>query len=247
MDHTANSGCSSTPASYDRLKRVAGAALVLLVSLVLNDPRQPAPLAVSALVVTALILGKVAVCGVRWLMRESDVHFPQRSVPPRAMVAKLVPWIGFGAALPAALIVTLLMLIGHRPPQMMGYVLHLLLLSLVPTVAACLALTPFARNQSEVDGLATERDRGVFPIAIGLMIYVVGAFALGHIPPHGFSLWLLIKHLVGTMVGAFLPTHWPQHVIAVAVSCEVLRLWFGCTACVAPGADAGGGADGTAS
>lgn len=247
MGNTATSTCNSTPTSYQRLKRVAGAALVLLVSMVLNDPRQPAPLAMAALVVTALLLGKVAMCGVHWLMRESDVRFPAGTVPPRSIAGKLVPWIGFGAALPAAVTVTLLMLIGHRPPLMMGYVLHLLLLSLVPTVAACLALMPFARNQSAVDGLATDRDRGVFPIATALMLYVVVGFVMGQIPPHGFSLWLLIKLLVGTIGGAFLPTHWPQHVIAVAVSCEVLRLWFSCTACVAPGADAGGAEDATGS
>lgn len=235
MEDQSNGKCCTAPIQA-RLKLAAGAFLVLLVSWVLNDPRQPGPLAMAALAVTLLILGKSACCGLRWLIRESDVRFaPDAKVSPKAMAIKLVPWIGFGAAIPAALLVTVLFLVGHRPPQMMGYFVHLLLMSFLPTVVVCLTLLPYARTEAASSPLFSDRDRGVFAIAATLMLYVTGSFVLMHLNPIHHGLWFTIKHLVFLVVGSFMPSQLPHHVIAVAVACQVLRLWFGCTSCVTPG------------
>ena len=245
MEDQATGKCCSTP-FQPRLKLAAGAFLVLLVSWVLNDPRQPGPLAMAALAVTFLILGKAACCGLRWLLRDSDVRFPQGvKASPKAMAVKLVPWIGFGTAIPAAFLVTVLFLIGHRPPWMMGHFVHLLLMSFLPTVVVCLTLLPYVRNEVTSSAIASDRDRGVFAIAAALMVYVVGSFLLMHLNPIHHGLWFTIKHMVFLVVTSFLPSHWPHHVIAVAVACEVLRTWFGCTSCVTP-AGCGMGDDPTA-
>lgn len=235
MHDQANGKCCTAPIP-PRLKQAAGAFLVLLVSWVLNDPRQPGPIAMAALAVTLLILGKSACCGLRWLLRESDVRFPlDARVPPKAMAVKLVPWIGFGAAIPAAFLVTVLFLVGHRPPMMMGHFMHLLLMSFLPTVVVCLTLLPYARNEAASSPLSSDRDRGVFAIAGALMLYVVGSFVLMHLNPIHHGLWFAIKHLFFLVVGSFMPSHVPHHIISVAVACEVLRIWFGCTARVTPG------------
>lgn len=235
MEDQSTGKCCTAPVQ-SRLKLAAGAFLVLLVSWVLNDPRQPGPLAMAALAVTLLILGKAACCGLSWLFRESDVRFPQDAkVPPIAMAVKAVIWIGFGTAIPAAFLTTVLFLVGHRPPWMMGHFVHLLLMSFLPTLVACLTLLPYARNQAASSPLSSDRDRGVFAIAAALMLYVVGSFVLMHLNPIHHGLWFTIKHLFFLVVGSFMPSHIPHHIIAVAVACQVLRLWFGCTACVTPG------------
>jgi hypothetical protein len=225
------------------MRILAGAWLTVLVSLVINDPRQPAPLAMSAVMVTFLILGKAAFGGARWLIRESPVCFPEgvNPIPPRDLAAKLVPWIGFGAGVPAAFLVTVSFLVHHRPPFAVGWFIGLVLYSFIPTLMVCLALLPLARSQAASSELLTERDRGVFPLALMLMVYAVGGYFFIYDNPFHHGFLHLIKHFVVVAFKSLLPYHWPQHVIAVAVACVVLRGWLTCTSgavCGVPSEDA---------
>lgn len=212
------------------LRLLAGAFLLFLVSMVINDPRQPVPLAMSAIIVTFLIFGKAAFGGARWLIRESAVRFPGgvNPIPPRDLVAKLVPWVGFGAAIPASLLVSAAFLVGHRQPWMVGHVIGLVLLSFIPTLLVCLALLPMARSQAATSELFTDRDRGVFPLAMMVMLYAVGGFFFLYTPIH-HGIIPLIKHVLAVGFRSLLPYTWPQHVLAMAASFAVLRLWFDLT------------------
>lgn len=227
--------CTGPLPHHPTMRLMAGAWLVVLVSFVINDRHQPGPLAIAATMVILLILGRAAVSGVRWLARESDVRFPsdRGRVPLQARVGKLVPWIGFGTALPASVLVTLLMLVGWRPPMMMGRMLVLLLLSFVPTLVLCLMLAPYARAQAASDWCG-ERDRGVFPLFIGLSLYALGGFILVVHSPLQLGFWRFIGLLLRLVGGSVMPVHLPQHIIAVSVACAVLRGWFCGTACMLP-------------
>lgn len=223
-----------------RLRLLAGMFLVALVSMVINDPRQPVPLAMAAIMVTFIVLGKAAFGGARWLIRESAVKFPEgvNPIPPRDLIAKLVPWIGFGAAIPAAALVTLSALVGFRHPFLVRDTIGLVLYSFIPTLVVCMLLLPLARARASSSELATDRDRGVFPLAAMVMLYAIAGYFFIYDNPFHNGFFHLIKHILKVGIKSLLPYHWPQHVIAVAVAGAVLRIWFSCTQCaVAPVAE----------
>lgn len=214
-----------------RLRIIGGLSLCVLLAFLLNDPRQPAPVTIWALVATALVLGRYACVGVRWLTWHSAVRFTESEAPPTPMdwLAKLVPWIGFGLALPATVLGTATILVMRHHPHEMTMYLHWLLMSLAPTAFACLALLPLAWSRVGTGTAFTTRDRGVLPLAAGLL----GVFALtawwvlggdGH-GGHQFVLAFLVRQVFQ----AFLPASLPHHVIGVAVACGFLRLWMRCT------------------
>ena len=140
-------------------------------------------------------------------------------------MARLVPWIAFGAGLPATALVTLGFILGFRAGYA-HYVLWLLTGTFIPTLILCLALMRPARNTAAHDPHIGERDRGVFPIATALAVYSLGGYLVAYPQPFHGGLFSLLALLVGMVVHAVLPTSLAQHVIAVAVACAVLRAWF---------------------
>lgn len=216
-----------SPCRPSRLRQIAGAAAFLLLSFVLNDPRQPAPLAWAAAVVALIGFGKFAGAGLRWLVRESAVAFAVdlNPIPPRELAVRVVPWLGFGAALPAAALATGVALCGHR----LGAYLLLVLGSFVPTLLVIFSLLPLVRKWSARSKFVTDRDRGVLPIATLGMGYATAIYFLVRYNPLRGGGWAFITHVLGDSVRALLPVTWPQHLMAVAAACFVLRIWFGWT------------------
>ncbi|MBM3462196.1 MAG: hypothetical protein FJX76_08860 [Armatimonadetes bacterium] len=209
-----------------RKMRMAGrAALAILLSLLLNDARTPAPVTLWAVIATFLALGQPACLGIRWLLRESPVALRGDGCSLPDQKASCVAWIGFGAALPASLLVTLAYLIMHRHPSEMTYYVSTLLASFAPTVVICLALMPFAAYRIHTSEAFGPRARAVIPAALLLLVYVAVGMCrfLPHPPLHSLA---DVVHLV---VWAALPASWPQHVIAAAVAGRVLHLWFKCS------------------
>jgi hypothetical protein len=214
------------PPHRKKLGFFSGIALFILLSLVMNNPCSAAPLVVWAVIVTVLVIGKAAHGGVKWLLSESPVAFrAEDSVGPLDWLAKLVPWIGFGAAIPAAVVVTAANFVAGRPPHEMLTYLHYILQTLHPTIVLCLALLPLAWIKSGSEPF-TERDRGVFPIAAGLLIYCAWALC-SHVPgPHG--VFGFVFGFVRAVWDALQPIHWPHHILSTAAACGVLHLWFAC-------------------
>jgi len=218
---------------------ISGASLTILLSFALNNPHMPAPMALAAAVAAIFIMGRAACCGAQWLAYESDVAFESRDRSPGELVAKLVPWIALGVAIPSAKLVTVAFLVMQRPPHELMTYLTCVMKTFMPTGVLCLVLLPFAWRMVSAGVPFSERDRGVFPLAAGLLLY---------------SLWGMMKILPDSMlppfqgllapfkliVWALLPVQWPLHCIALAVAAGVLRVWFKCVGGTCYGSFKGG-------
>lgn len=202
-----------------------GGALAVLVSLLLNDPRMPAPVAFWATVVTVLTLGKAACGGARWVLFESPVAFPgDEPVGFLDLGAKKALWLGFGAALPASVLGTICFIVGRRPPAELVFYVHCVLRSFVPSLILVLASMPMVWKRIQ-SPLFTDRDRGAFPCALGLVLYALFA-ALSNLPGLPVHGPLVPIRLI---MFALHPLNWPLHLIAGAAGVGVLRCWFACT------------------
>ena len=214
-----------------RLRILGALSLCVLLAFLLNDPHQPAPVTLWALIVTALVLGRSAYLGVRWLTWHSAVRFTEQETHPTPgdWLAKLVPWIGFGLALPASVLGTVTLLVVRREPHDVTMYLVWLVMALVPTAAACLALLPLAWARMNERTAFTARDRGVFPLTAAFLLYFMlaawwilgGDFQGGH----QFVLTFLLRQVAH----AFMPVSLPHHIIGIAVACGFLRVWLRCT------------------
>jgi hypothetical protein len=222
---TPSPSCSGTgpSRSHPRAGLLAGLGLCVLLSLLLNDRRQPAPITMWALVATFLVLGRHAYMGLRWLMWHSPLRFSDETSCPGPLdwVARLVPWLGFGVAAPAALLASLLLLVYGQPVPC-DHFGALVLMSMLPTSAACLALLPIAWRRIEGSPTFTARDRAVLPISAGLLSFVMLLTWLMHLEGPQLLPWYVLR----LMFKSFLPSALPHHIIGVTVAGAFLRSWF---------------------